>query len=787
MRLFRIAVVVVPARTLDGVDEVTGLTRERVGIGVGAVATLFRVPFGERARFDRRVVVAEPVVVIVEVVGGRHFLVGALVAVVVELVTGLGEIRGAHIAVVVAVLAELHPREAGLALLRRARLARSIRIALAVSVGVDVERGQNHLVDVAVAVLVGAITRLGDRLAAVDVRVDGRIHRSIDAHVGSPIEGHAAQLDLDEAFLAHHDGIPAPCRQEHQTKPIPHGRRIIHYWSDLPDVAKADTTGREPVREAHVIRRILTLLVIAMLLDVSSAEAQWWLITKGSPQAELLEARERVRTLLAQEGTGVLEEARIRAEFESQISIPPTFISQNQINDWVEQSRAALVSLANADYEDARQALLRAQELSQRAAEELNRETDRARAVLDTCLYMVRAFVETGDQDGAREQARNCRRLVPQIEPSRRRHTPEVRAILENLDQERDASPAAVLRVESTPSNCVVRLNGIQVGRTPFAMPDLARGEYRVQVECGESRGRVHQVSLRDEVVHLNVDTVFDQEMHSRPVYVDDNPRADSHAATLASKVHATIVMVSRESGGYRLTRFERDWRSSSRVVPFDGLEQAVQQIVSQESGDAYAPPEEIRYTPPVPGWRVGVGAGLLAAGVGLSIAAAAVHVQRAGKGELYVAVPPGDGQFLDRQRAWQDPRTVVLALAMTGGGIAAFSIPAWMPNRQGVHWASWAVGGLGLIGGGTALALTLSRASCPEVAADMEDDRQACVDRDRRGGIAAILGGASLTLLAVPVVDALQRDPTSNETVSLQLAPHAGRGNAGLTLRGEF
>lgn len=552
------------------------------------------------------------------------------------------------------------------------------------------------------------------------------------------------------------------------------------------------TTGREPVREAPVIRRIPTLLVIAALLvDVSPAGAQWWLITKGSPQGELLEAREQVRTLLSQEGAGVLEEARIRAEFESQISIPPTFISQNQINEWVEQSRTALVSLANADYEEARQALLRAQELSQRAAEELNRETDRARAVLDTCLYMVRAFVETGDQDGAREQARNCRRLVPQIEPSRRRHTPEVRAILENLDDARNASPAAVLRVESTPSNCVVRLNGIQVGRTPFAMPDLARGEYRVQVECGESRGRVHQVSLNDEVVHLTVDTVFDQEMHSRPVYVDDNARADSHAATLASKVHATIVMVSRESGGYRLTRFERDWRSSSRVVPFDGLQQAVRQIVSQESGERYTPDEDpddgTRYTPSLPVWRVGVGATVLAAGVGLSIAAAAVHVQRNAKGGLYVDAFPGDMDFLDRQRAWQDARTLVLALAISGGGLAAFSIPAWLPNRRGVHWASWVVGGLGLVGGATALALALSRASCPDVASDDQDARRACVDRDQRGGAATILGGASMTLFAVPIVDALQRNPSSNERVSLQLAPHAGRGNGGLTLRGEF
>ena len=40
------------------------------------------------------------------------------------------------------------------------------------------------------------------------------------------------------------------------------------------------------------------------------------------------------------------------------------------------------------------------------------------------------------------------------------------------------------------------------------------------------------------------------------------------------------------------------------------------------------------------------------------------------------------------------------------------------------------------------------------------------------------------MTLVAVPIVDALQRDPSEAESVSLRLAPHASRGNAGLTLR---
>lgn len=248
--------------------------------------------------------------------------------------------------------------------------------------------------------------------------------------------------------------------------------------------------------------------------------------------------------------------------------------------------------------------------------------------------------------------------------------------------------------------------------------------------------------------------------------------------------------MVSRENGGYRLTRFERDWRSSSRVVPFDRLEQAVQQVVSQSSGQAYTPddPEdETRYTPSLPVWRVAVGVSLLAAGVGLSIAAAATHLLRDNKGVLYIAAFPGDRNFLTRQRSWQTAGNVVIGLAMTGGALGAASVAAWMPNRKGVHWASWLVGGLGLAGGAAAFAMMASRPGCENAASDMEDVRRDCVERGRRGGIAAMIGGASLMLFAVPIIDALQSNPSSSESVSLQLAPHAGRQGAGLTLRGEF
>ncbi|RMH19791.1 MAG: PEGA domain-containing protein, partial [Gemmatimonadetes bacterium] len=279
-----------------------------------------------------------------------------------------------------------------------------------------------------------------------------------------------------------------------------------------------------------------------------SADAQIWVITRGEPIDDLAEARERVAAALAEEGN-VADPQRMTALFEERISSPPTFVTQRQINEWATQSRNALHSLARADYDTAREELLRAQRLSQRAAEELNREADRAREVLDTCLYMVRALIETGDEARAISQARECRRAVPQVQPSRFRHTPEVRAILERIEAE-ETGEVGNLRVDSIPPGCRVRLNGIEVGRTPFSMADLALGEYRVQVECGEERGRVHRVRLDGLLTTLEVDTVFERETHSRPVFVDDNDRAEAHAARLARLLGVSVYMVEAAGAG---------------------------------------------------------------------------------------------------------------------------------------------------------------------------------------------------------------------------------------------
>ena len=187
-------------------------------------------------------------------------------------------------------------------------------------------------------------------------------------------------------------------------------------------------------------------------------------------------AAEALRQELVLRGQSVWRADRASERFEVVGSAPAPKVSQSDIDRWVERSRAAVRYLARADYKAARRELKAAQQLADRAADELNREAARAQQVLDTCLFMVRAYVETKNSAEARRQARECRRLVPRVEPTAFRHTPEVRELLTEVDQEMAAEAPGTLEVQSTPAGCLARINGVEFGRTPLSNIELPVG-----------------------------------------------------------------------------------------------------------------------------------------------------------------------------------------------------------------------------------------------------------------------------------------------------------------------
>ena len=214
-------------------------------------------------------------------------------------------------------------------------------------------------------------------------------------------------------------------------------------------------------------------------------------------------------------------------------SVPPRQLLPEELERWFSHQEEARQQLTLSNYTRAAVSLQAVQDISKDAIEALNREASRARKVLDTCLYLVRSLWETGQTERAEEQARACRQLVPSIDPTFGLHTPDVRGVLQRVDEARRKEAAVRLKVESPTSGCLVRLNGLHLGETPFSMGELVPGEYRVQVECEENRpGRVHRVNLeRDETVYIDptLDTALGLEPEVHLAYVSSEVMARPH------------------------------------------------------------------------------------------------------------------------------------------------------------------------------------------------------------------------------------------------------------------
>ncbi|MDH3199901.1 MAG: PEGA domain-containing protein [Myxococcales bacterium] len=555
-----------------------------------------------------------------------------------------------------------------------------------------------------------------------------------------------------------------------------------------------------------VVASVLALAVISPPLP-SGAQADGltgssvrWLVlptvTDGGVET-LHNDAEAVRHELAVRGKEVWRADRASERFEVVGSAPAPEISQSDIDLWVERSRAAVKYLARADYKAARRELKAAQRLAEGAAAELNREAARAQQVLDTCLFMVRAYVETKNDAEARRQARECRRLVPRVEPTAFRHTPEVRDLLAEVDQEMAGEAPGVLEVRSTPSDCLVRINGIEFGQTPLSDVELPVGTYRLQVECEpETRGRIHRVSIDSGNNTVVFDARFERVLRTRPVLHLQYASPEAWAARrmedaaevarvlggavllVVSRPAAKVVRIDLDAEGPKassvwLTTDDRglqpdelrrgvDALFERRSVDFSGprpiaraswdaeLEAAAQRravaatsaatLAATETGKAgVARPSNQR----IAGWSLfGVGVASIGAGIGL-------HVHRGTLGDQLIDAPSS----LQAAQDWQDARIGVWTLAAVGGAATTASMPLLLPNYDRTPWWGWTLGavGLGLTGYAIYEAVTLT--GCPEPYITDASAVQACVSRGQESGRLSLALAGAAPLLTVPLV----------------------------------
>jgi hypothetical protein len=243
-----------------------------------------------------------------------------------------------------------------------------------------------------------------------------------------------------------------------------------------------------------------------------------WLVLPAliSAQGEPLHPARAAARLLSQDlrahGKRALSIDEAKTLFEQHGSTPPMTASAADIDELARDAQRALYHVASGLPARAKADVQRALERARRALESLNRETRAAQHLLDACLFLVRAHLQHGNRAAARNQALECRRLVPDILPDGTVHPPDVIGVFAEAQAELLAHEPAALRIESEPTGCAAYVNGRNLGPTPKELSQLSPGEYRLQVECDPGlMGRVHRVALANSRVVIAIDTRYDR------------------------------------------------------------------------------------------------------------------------------------------------------------------------------------------------------------------------------------------------------------------------------------
>ncbi len=573
--------------------------------------------------------------------------------------------------------------------------------------------------------------------------------------------------------------------------------------------------GGVPRAPRHTVR-VLLLPTVAVGRSPGGRNGPEWL-------GQMLQ---NMRPQVEEAGLSIWSGEAARAAFEQHHSTEPSSVSLEALNQWMTHAREGLRALGGADYGEARAHLQEANRFLQYAVDELNREVERAQRVLDTCLYLVRYFIEeASDVRQAARHARRCALLVPGVEPSWPMHTPEVVEVFKHEQQVLAEEPPVQLEVHSEPKGCAVRVNGIVFGKTPFLASSLAQGSYRVQVECPGvlprgRRGRVHHMELHAGRNRLWVDAAFEAAVHTDgllrlwyPDWTRERTQRVEHARQVAEAIGAEhVVLVTLTGDALFLDRLkmspEPHVLASAQVVPpptgptFDEVTSkklllafralAAGRSVRIESD----PPKEVPIEPWLPPSAQAERAAREAARSRmttvnwLGLGAAAVGVGALGFGwaqwagtvqsrlERFSVAYPTDIDYLDRQERYVSAKGMLPLFALLGGGVASAGLALGLPEGEnGVPAWAWASGGLGaalLAWGapgvfGSSVPL-LQEAGCASTR-DAMGGQSACVGEKPARQVGLLLWGSALPFLSVPA------------TYLLRQALGSGRRSSGATV----
>ena len=571
--------------------------------------------------------------------------------------------------------------------------------------------------------------------------------------------------------------------------------------------------------------RLVLVVVVLWLCGLPKALAQSedWLLLPTATDGDvgwMQPTVGKVSRELRKQGVGVWSSGQATVRFEQRGSAPPSVIAQSAMEDWVALSQGAVRRLSKGEYSTALRQLEEAQALSSTALDVLNRDPQQARMVLDTCLYMVRALLDAANKPAAEAQARACVRMVPDTQPTRYMHPPTVAILYDEASQPGPAH-TSTLSVESEPSECALRINGVLIGNTPFEMTDLYAGEYRAQVECDPSApNRVHRVRVASGKTNLFVVDRFDRAVRTTPILhlaYEDTPDARQRArdarefARVLPAAAVLLASVPEEGtlelrlirGTQRDSSFARIPTTTSGPTPEDVID-ATATLLATECTDFTVPEPAtldcatgLARAPAQPeagkdrGGQVRPPRGQFVSGLTLASVGAASLLAgysllgvRSAAGNDWVADPGS----LDAHGKWLNMGTGLLVTGAAGSAMLVTAMPLVLPYKSKTPWWGWLSGGLGI--GFTAAAIAVGVTADPKPAQSCSINTlvnaEPCVNRAKQTDLAILLGVTAAPLLTIPLVYLFRK---GDKKLEAELSPsiRVNRSGGALGVQGVF
>lgn len=563
----------------------------------------------------------------------------------------------------------------------------------------------------------------------------------------------------------------------------------------------------------------VTALWLCALPSALAQTEDWLVLPTTSEESEAPWMEPTVRAAnraLRRQGIGVWLPDSALAAFRERGSREPPAPSDAEISAWAARAQNAFRAMVLGDRSDARSELEAVQAFAEENLVALNRDPETAGLVLDTCLYLVRAYRDAGDLDEADRQVQDCVRLAPTTSPNPRVHPPSV---IDSymVAQEQSVARGSTLLVESEPAGCNVRINGALVGKTPMAADDLYPGAYQVQVECRpDEAGRVHRVDVpvgtrslfvsdrfervvrSSTLLYLQLDEAVDSEelaRHTREVARTlpasativaslVSPDVLQLALQLATQAESSFVRLPASLGGpvQELMNESVDVLLAGQCADFtDGHRREIDCQTGQPIASTPAQIVDAKRVRPrglfIAGVSIGsVGTASLAAGWSLFIV-------RRSAGDDWIASPNN----LSRQANWLDLGTPVITTASAGGGLLVAAMPMVLPLRAKTPWWAWVNGGLGVAAAVGSIVSATTASPKPQESCEINgQDPTACVNRKRDTDRAILLGATAAPLLTMPLVYLLRRGERK-PNVSVQPKVTVGRQGGAVGVTGSF